>query len=104
MRVCLLTTQDLDADPFPSDDWPCDPRPYLPEAKWHVEPLEKRNSEEVVARLAIAGEFDLFFNLCTFFDESTLRGGMWGWVGCWWRGYHASHPAPKSRYCFGNLD
>ena len=64
MRVCLLTTQDLDADPFPSDDWPCDPRPYLPEAKWHVEPLEKRNSEEVVARLAIAGEFDLFFNLC----------------------------------------
>ena len=30
MRVCLLTTQDLDADPFPPDDWPCDPRPFLP--------------------------------------------------------------------------
>ena len=22
MRICLLTTQDLDADPFPEDDWP----------------------------------------------------------------------------------
>ncbi len=64
MRVCLLTTQDLDVDPFPSDDWPCDPRPYLPEATWHVEALVKKNSAEVVTGLVDRGEFDLFFNLC----------------------------------------
>lgn len=64
MRVCLLTTQDLDADPFPSDDWPCDPRPFLPEAEWHVEPLVKSSSVEVVTGLAGSGRFDLFFNLC----------------------------------------
>jgi hypothetical protein len=29
VRVCLLTTQDLDADPFPSCDWPCDLPPNL---------------------------------------------------------------------------
>ena len=40
MRICLLTNQDLDADPFPEDDWPCDPRPFLPEATWHVATLE----------------------------------------------------------------
>ena len=36
MHICLLTTQDLDADPFPANDWPCDPRPFLPEATWLV--------------------------------------------------------------------
>jgi D-alanine-D-alanine ligase len=64
VRVCLLTTQDLDADPFPSDDWPCDPRPFLPEAQWAVETLSKRTSVEAVTRLVQGGEFDLFFNLC----------------------------------------
>ena len=39
MRICLLTTQDLDADPFPDNDWPCDPRPFMPEAEWHVATL-----------------------------------------------------------------
>lgn len=31
MHICLLTNQDLLADPFPSDDWPCDPSgtPYM---------------------------------------------------------------------------
>jgi hypothetical protein len=37
MRICLLTNQDLLADPFPADDWPCDPRPFYPEALWDVE-------------------------------------------------------------------
>ena len=63
MRICLLTTQDLDADPFPEDDWPCDPRPFLPEAEWTYEVLEKETSPETVRRLAGEG-FDLFFNLC----------------------------------------
>jgi D-alanine-D-alanine ligase len=63
MRICLLTNQDLDADPFPPDDWPCDPRPFLPEADWHVETLLKETSVERVRHLARNG-FDLFFNLC----------------------------------------
>ena len=63
MRVCLLTSQDLDADPFPEDDWPCDPRPFLPEADWHVATLVKRTAVRDVTRLAEDG-FDLFFNLC----------------------------------------
>lgn len=63
MRICLLTTQDLDADPFPEDDWPCDPRPFYPEAEWHVEPLEKQTSVDTVTRLVEEG-FDVFFNLC----------------------------------------
>ena len=64
MRVCLLTSQDLDADPFPEDDWPCDPRPFLPEADWTVVPLIKKTSEWTVERLVESGSFDLFFNLC----------------------------------------
>jgi D-alanine-D-alanine ligase len=63
MRICLLTTQDLDADPFPADDWPCDPRPYLPDAEWHVGTLYYGRAEEQVRALA-AEDFDLFFNLC----------------------------------------
>lgn len=63
MRVCLLTTQDLDADPFPEDDWPCDPRPFLPEAEWHVEALTKATSIRRVTELVAEG-FDLYFNLC----------------------------------------
>jgi D-alanine-D-alanine ligase len=52
MRICLLTTQDLDADPFPKDDWPCDPRPFLPEAKWDVATLQKTTAVERVTALA----------------------------------------------------
>jgi D-alanine-D-alanine ligase len=63
MHICLLTTQDLDADPFPEDDWPCDPRPFLPEATWDVATLQKRNSVEHVIELSRNG-YDLFFNLC----------------------------------------
>jgi D-alanine-D-alanine ligase len=63
VRVALLTTQDLDADPFPADDWPCDPRPFLPEAEWTVATLEKRTGVEQVTELARDG-IDLFFNLC----------------------------------------
>ena len=63
MRICLLTTQDLDADPFPANDWPCDPRPFLPEAKWHVTTLEYGTSVEQVEAQVGQG-FDLYFNLC----------------------------------------
>ena len=63
LRICLLTPQDLAADPFPEDDWPCDPRPYLPEATWDVVTLEKDTSVRTVRRLAGEG-YDVFFNLC----------------------------------------
>jgi D-alanine-D-alanine ligase len=63
VRICLLTNQDLDADPFPENDWPCDPRPFLPEAEWSVAVLEKHSSVRTIKTLAREG-FDVFFNLC----------------------------------------
>ena len=63
MRICLLTTQDLDAVPFPDDDWPCDPRPFMPDADWHLAVLDHASSIEQVCRRVDEG-FDLFFNLC----------------------------------------
>ena len=63
MRICLLTNQDLLAEPFPAGDWPCDPRSFYPEAHWEVEYLRARTSVEQVERRIRQG-FDLFFNLC----------------------------------------
>ena len=63
MRICLLTNQNLLAGPFPADDWPCDPRPFYPDAHWEVECLEKATSVEQVTGRIHQG-FDLFFNLC----------------------------------------
>lgn len=63
MRICLLTNQDLDAEEFPKDDWPCDPRPFLPDATWDVAVLTKATSVERVTELGKNG-YDLFFNLC----------------------------------------
>lgn len=74
MRICLLTTQDLDAVPFPDDDWPCDPRPFLPEHDWHVAVLEgKKESVTGVERLIGEG-FDLFFNLCDGAEDQDVPG------------------------------
>ena len=73
MRICLLTTQDLDADPFPADDWPCDPRPFLPSASWHVAALEKETSVAHVTRLVKQG-FDVFFNLCDGAADQDVPG------------------------------
>ena len=75
MRICLLTTQELDADPFPDDDWPCDPRPFLPDDEWHLEVLEdKRGSPGRVRALVENGRFDLFFNLCDGAADQNLPG------------------------------
>jgi len=74
LRICLLTTQDLDAVPFADDDWPCDPRPFLPEATWHVAVLKgKVNSVVQVAALIDEG-FDLFFNLCDGAADQDIPG------------------------------
>jgi D-alanine-D-alanine ligase len=65
LRICLITTQDLDASPFPDDDWPCDPRPFLRDAEWDVATLvDNDTSIAAVESLIASGRFDLFFNLC----------------------------------------
>ena len=75
LRICLLTTQDLDAELFPKDDWPCDPRPFLPRATWHVETFEdKRTSAEQVRHLVRKGIYDLFFNLCDGAEDQDVPG------------------------------
>ncbi|MBQ72780.1 MAG: D-alanine--D-alanine ligase [Planctomycetaceae bacterium] len=75
LRICLLTTQDLDADPFPEDDWPCDPRPFLPEADWQVATLEgKEESVREVEKLIASNRFDLFFNLCDGAADQDIPG------------------------------
>ena len=63
LKICLFTDQELDADPFPEDDWPCDPRPFLPEAEWTLRTLDKESAVAEVTQ-AVASEFDLYFNLC----------------------------------------
>lgn len=71
MRICLLTNQDLDSDTIAVDDWPADPRPFLPEASWDLLVLEK---ETAVRDVILAGrrDYDLFFNLCDgAWDEDT---------------------------------
>ena len=69
MRICLLTNQDLDSSTISKDDWPCDPRPFMPEAQWHLAVLgDKVASVGQVQALIDDGvdgqPFDVFFNLC----------------------------------------
>ena len=74
MRICLLTDQDLDAEDFADDDWPCDPRPYLTDAEWTLAVLEKDTAVPQINKLASQG-FDLFFNLCDgAWDEGHTPG------------------------------
>lgn len=71
MRVCLLTNQDLEAAKRTGDDWPCDPRPFFPEAEWTVATLEKPSAVRRIQELSREG-FDLFFNLCDgAWDQAT---------------------------------
>ena len=74
MRICLLTTQDLDADPFPDDDWPCDPRPFMPEAEWHVAILVGKVASVAQVEKLIEEGFDLFFNLCDGAADQDIPG------------------------------
>jgi D-alanine-D-alanine ligase-like ATP-grasp enzyme len=73
MRICLLTNQDLLADPFVADDWPCDPRPFFPDAQWRVEYLKKSTAVDQITRRIEQG-FDLFFNLCDGAADQSIPG------------------------------
>lgn len=75
LRICLVTTQDLDAKPFAEDDWPCDPRPFLPECEWHVATLvDKHTSVAAVEAMIESERFDLFFNLCDGAADQEIPG------------------------------
>lgn len=74
MKICLLTHQDLDAHPFPADDFRCDPRPFLPKDDWHVETLLCNQTSVARVEALIDEGFDLFFNLC----DGTPRDGYPG--------------------------
>jgi len=60
----LLTNQDIDETPFPDEDWPCDPRPYIPDAEWTLAVLEDKESGPVRTKELIDEGYDLFFNMC----------------------------------------
>jgi D-alanine-D-alanine ligase len=64
LRICLLTNQELDAVPFPADDWPCDPRPFLPDDQWVLCALRDKHTSVAAVEAEIARGYDLFFNLC----------------------------------------
>jgi len=74
LRICLLTNQELDSLPLPDGDWPCDPRPYLPDADWTLQVLDdKYTSVERVTKRIEEG-FDLFFNLCDGAEDQESPG------------------------------
>ena len=64
MRICLLTNQELDTVPFPADDWPCDPRPFLPDDEWTLCTLRDKYTSVADVEAEIARGYDLYFNLC----------------------------------------
>lgn len=71
MRICLLTNQNLDSPEEMEEDWPADPRPYLPDAEWDLLVLEKETGVRQVMTAALK-DYDLFFNLCDgAWDEET---------------------------------
>jgi D-alanine-D-alanine ligase len=61
------------AEPFPSGDWPCDPRPFYPDAHWEVEYLRIPTSVDQVTRRIRQG-FDLYFNLCDGAADQNIPG------------------------------
>jgi D-alanine-D-alanine ligase len=74
VRICLLTNQELDTVPFPADDWPCDPRPFVPDAEWTLCTLRDKHSSVAAVEAEIARGHDLFFNLCDGAEGQEIPG------------------------------
>ena len=80
MHICLLTNQDLDCPNLAEDDWPCDPRAFIPEADWHLAVLGDKAAapvqvEALITRGVQNRPFDVFFNLCDgAADQADLPG------------------------------
>ena len=69
MHICLLTNQDLNDPTLAEHDWPCDPRPFIPEADWHLAVLADKATApgqvEALIKNGVSGRpFEIFFNLC----------------------------------------
>ena len=74
VRICLITNQELDTVPFPANDWPCDPRPFLPDDEWHLLTLEDKYTSVAEVERQIERGFDLFFNLCDGAEGQDIPG------------------------------
>ncbi len=74
MRIALLTNQHLDTVPFPAGDWPCDPRPFVRDARWQLITLEKDEAQERLPPLR--DDFDVFFNLCDGAEDQDDTPGI----------------------------
>ena len=46
------------------DDWPCDPRPFMPDDEWHLAVLGEKHEAAAQVEELIKRDFDLYFNLC----------------------------------------
>ena len=114
MHICLLTTQELDADPFPSDDWPCDPRPFLPDARWDLAVLQYKDSVAQVTELARQGGMsfewavvngcftvpgDGGLNFKRIFRQVSETPGFEGW----WVVEAEQNPLTSNPYLYGRL-
>jgi D-alanine-D-alanine ligase len=76
MRICLLTNQNLDDPTIREHDWPCDPRPFLPDDKWHLAVLGSKHEAASQVEALIEQEFDLFFNLCDGAEDQLDTPGI----------------------------
>jgi len=75
MRICLLTNQNLDSPTIREYDWPCDPRPFLPNDEWHLATLTGKTHAVTQVEHLLTKGFDLFFNLCDgAADQHNLPG------------------------------
>jgi len=76
MRICLLTNQDLNDPTIREDDWPCDPRPFLPDDEWHLAVLGEKHESVAQVEELIKMDFDLYFNLCDGAEDQLDQPGI----------------------------
>ncbi|HIB01812.1 MAG TPA: ATP-grasp domain-containing protein, partial [Phycisphaerales bacterium] len=76
MRICLLTNQHLNDPNIREDDWPCDPRPFLPDDDWHLAVLGEKHESVAQVEALIEEGFDLFFNLCDGAEDQLDHPGI----------------------------
>ena len=76
MRICLLTNQDLNDPNIREDDWPCDPRPFLPDDEWHLAVLGEKHESVAQVEELIKMDFDLYFNLCDGAEDQLDHPGI----------------------------
>jgi D-alanine-D-alanine ligase-like ATP-grasp enzyme len=74
MRICILTYDDRDLEaPHPEEPVPCDPRPFVPGARWDEVQLEKTSAVRELVRLS-QRDYDVYFNFCDGSWDSDAPG------------------------------